>query len=79
MVEAMESSDSIGWIVLCDKGEKLKWVTRSTSLSVADATRRSVLTDGQHYRLWKISRVHSPVPLPDTCSDIVTVGSSGAV
>lgn len=43
IVSAIELRDSIGVIVFRDTGEKSKPVTRSTSLSVAEATRRKVL------------------------------------
>ena len=43
MVSAIELSESIGVIVLRETGEKSNPVTRSTNLSVAEATRLSVL------------------------------------
>jgi len=43
MVSAMELSDSVVVMVLRDTGDSSNAVTRSTSLSVAEATRRKVL------------------------------------
>jgi hypothetical protein len=43
MVSAIELSESMGVIVLRETGEKSNPVTRSTNLSVAEATRLKVL------------------------------------
>ena len=45
MVSAIELSESIGVIVLRETGEKSNPVTRSTNLSVAEATRLNVLPE----------------------------------